>query len=53
LCANGSRATRKKIFPYIPDALNRVLLHFSRGANWFYEHTEQLVSDLVEATAKI
>jgi serine/threonine protein kinase len=46
-------ANLKKIFPYIPDTLNRILLHFSRGANWFYEHTEQLVSDLVEATAKI
>jgi Protein kinase domain len=39
----------KKIFPYIPDALNRVLLHFSRGANWFYEHTDQLLGDLEDA----
>jgi hypothetical protein len=39
-------ANLKKIYPYIPDALNRVLLHFSRGANWFYEQTGQLLEDL-------
>ncbi|MGQ9812340.1 MAG: serine/threonine protein kinase, partial [Dissulfurimicrobium sp.] len=25
----------KKLFPYIPDELNRVLLHFSSGAEIF------------------
>ncbi|MGB5424188.1 MAG: serine/threonine-protein kinase [Desulfobacterales bacterium] len=39
-------ANLKKIYPYIPDGLNRVLLHFSKGANWFYEQTEQLLEDL-------
>jgi hypothetical protein len=38
----------QKVFPYIPDSLNRILLHFSRGANWFYEHTRQLLDDLEE-----
>jgi serine/threonine protein kinase len=38
----------KKIYPYIPDSLNRVLMHFSKGANWFYENTKQLLEDLGE-----
>ncbi len=46
-------ANLQKIFPYIPDSLNRVLLHFSRGANWFYEHTTQLIQDLQQAAADI
>jgi hypothetical protein len=36
----------KKIYPYIPDSLNRILLHFSAGAQIFYEHTSQLMEDL-------
>jgi hypothetical protein len=36
----------KKIYPYIPESLNRVLLHFSKGANRFYDHTSQLLDDL-------
>ena len=39
-------ANLKKVYPYIPESLNRVLLHFSSGANWFYEKTEQLMYDL-------
>jgi len=38
----------KKVYPYISESLNRILMHFSRGANWFYEHTEQLLDDLGE-----
>jgi hypothetical protein len=40
----------KKIYPYIPETLNRVLLHFSRGANRFYDHTAQLLDDLAQIT---
>ena len=36
----------RKIYPYIPESLNRVLMHFSKGANRFYEHTIQLLDDL-------
>lgn len=36
----------QKIHPYLPDSLNRVLMHFSRGARWFYERTDQLLEDL-------
>jgi serine/threonine protein kinase len=46
-------ANLKKVFPYVPDSLNRILLHFSKGANWFYEHTTQLIQDLGQARAEI
>lgn len=42
-------ANLKKVYPYIPESLNRVLLHFSRGANWFYDNTSQLLEDLLQA----
>ncbi|GAB4344865.1 MAG: hypothetical protein Kow0089_21650 [Desulfobulbaceae bacterium] len=42
-------ANLKKIYPYIPESLNRVLLHFSQGAQIFYEHVGQLLDDLAEA----
>lgn len=41
----------KKVYPYIPESLNRVLMHFSRGANRFYEHTSQLLNDLGQVKA--
>ncbi|RZB34244.1 MAG: hypothetical protein SRB1_00012 [Desulfobacteraceae bacterium Eth-SRB1] len=41
-------ANLKKVYPYIPETLNKVLLHFSRGANWFYDNTSQLLEDLIE-----
>lgn len=43
----------KKVYPYIPDALNRILLHFSMGANIFYDDTGQLLEDLQEASEKL
>jgi hypothetical protein len=46
-------ANLKKIYPYLPEALNRVLLHFSNGANWFYEHTGQMIDDLKAATGSL
>jgi len=39
----------KKIYPYLSESLNRVLLHFSSGANRFYDHTSQLLHDLSRA----
>jgi len=39
-------ANLRKIYSYIPENLNRILLHFSKGANWFYESTDQLLEDL-------
>ena len=45
---NNRLVNLKKVYPYIPDALNVVLLHFSIGANAFYDDTEQLLTDLNE-----
>ncbi|MCK9418643.1 MAG: hypothetical protein M0R70_04590 [Nitrospirae bacterium] len=42
-------ANLQKVFPYIPDALNRVLMHFSTGAKVFYDTTSELLDDLGEA----
>lgn len=39
-------ANLKKIYPYLPESLNRMLMHFSKGTNWFYENTDQLLDDL-------
>jgi len=39
-------ANLKKIYPYIPESLNRIFMHFSKEAKWFYESTNQLIDDL-------
>jgi hypothetical protein len=39
----------RKIYPYVPERLNRVLMHFSMGAKIFYEQTHELLEDLGEA----
>lgn len=36
----------QKLFPYVPDSLNEVLLHFSVGAPVFYDSTQELLQDL-------
>ena len=36
----------KKIYPYIPESLNWVLMHFSVGAYVYYEETRELLEDL-------
>ena len=36
----------KKIFPYIPEDLNRVLMHYSAASEVFYETVPELLSDL-------
>jgi hypothetical protein len=46
-------ANLRKVFPYIPESLNRVLLHFSQGAQLFYDTTAQLLEDLGSARADI
>ena len=50
---NNRVVNLQKVFPYIPDALNLVLLHFSVGANVYYEDTAQFLSDLGEARDKM
>ena len=46
-------ANLKKIYPYIPESLNRILLHFSQGTNFFYETTGQMLEDLATARADV
>lgn len=36
----------RKLYPYIPKALNDILMHFSIGANVYYEYVEEMVEDL-------
>ena len=38
----------KKIYPYIPEKLNRMLMHFSKSAEIFYDDTDQFLNDLKE-----
>jgi hypothetical protein len=45
---NNRVANIQKIYPYVPDELNYILLHFSNGANLYYDSTEQLLEDLGE-----
>ena len=42
-------ANLKKVYPYIPERLNRILLHFSLKTEIFYDRTSQLLDDLKEA----
>jgi hypothetical protein len=43
----------RKIYPYIPEKLNRVLMHFSLGAPVYYEETKELLEDLGEAREEL
>ncbi len=43
----------KKIYPYIPESLNRVLMHFSVGSYVYYEETQELLEDLGRAREDI
>ncbi len=43
----------KKIYPYIPEKLNRVLMHFSLGAPVYYEETKELLEDLGDARGEL
>ena len=43
----------KKVYPYIPEKLNRVLMHFSTGAKVFYDTTDELLDDLREAREEL
>jgi len=42
-------ANLKKVYPYIPESLNLILLHFSYGAKIFYDTTDQMLNDLATA----
>ena len=46
---NNRVVNLQKVYPYVPEALNVILLHFSVGANTYYDTTEQFLHDLLEA----
>jgi hypothetical protein len=46
-------ANLRKVYPYIPASLNRVLMHFSTGAKVFYDTTNELLDDLQEAREEL
>jgi hypothetical protein len=48
---NNRIANLRKVFPYIPEGLNRVLMHFAKGTHVFYDNTTQLIDDLSEVQA--
>lgn len=39
----------KKLFPYIPDSLNNVLLRFSLAAEVYYDTADEFIDDLLRA----
>ncbi|MDX1764515.1 MAG: hypothetical protein R3231_09365 [bacterium] len=43
----------RKVYPYIPGALNQILLHFSLGTAVFYENTAQFLADLEEVNHEL
>ncbi len=43
----------KKIYPYIPEKLNRILMHFSMSTPVYYEETRELLEDLGEAREEL
>ncbi len=50
---NNRVVNLKKVYPYIHDSLNLVLLHYSLGANTFYDDTGQLLNDLYEFRGRL
>jgi hypothetical protein len=43
----GNRVVNlRKIFPYVPEDLNRVLMHYASSAEVFYENVPELLADL-------
>jgi hypothetical protein len=40
----------RKLYPFITPLLNDILLHFSRGAELYYEFSEELIEDLNRCT---
>jgi len=50
---NNRVANLRKVFPYISDSLNFILLHFSVGANVYYETTDEFLMDLQEVRGNL
>ncbi len=48
LFAKSHIANLGKIFPYIPEKLNLILVNFSRGTTFLYENINSLIQDMRE-----
>jgi hypothetical protein len=46
ILTKGRFLNLRKLYPCIPSTLNDILLHFSRGANVYYEYVEEMLEDL-------
>lgn len=53
LLATNKVINLKKLYPYVSDKLNNIFLHFSKGAEVFYENIEELSEDFQEALEKM
>lgn len=53
LIAQNRIVNLRKIFPYIPEKLNNILLHFSLGTEVFYETVEEMHHDLSDALLEL
>jgi hypothetical protein len=42
----GRLVNLRKIYPYIPPLLNEILMHFSRGANVYYESVAEIIDNV-------
>jgi hypothetical protein len=38
----------KKLYPYVPQRLNDVLMHFAKGTHLYYDRVDQMISELQE-----
>lgn len=52
LLSKNRLANLRKVFPYIPTALNNIFLHFSLGTEVFYDTVDELYQDLAEVIAQ-
>jgi hypothetical protein len=43
----------KKVYPYLPEKLNRILMHFALSAQLYYEETRELLEDVGEAREEL
>jgi hypothetical protein len=42
----GRLVNLRKVYPYIPPLLNEILMHFSRGANVYYESVAEIIDNV-------
>jgi hypothetical protein len=43
----------RKVYPCIPPGLNRIMMHFSAGAGYYYETADELLEDLYDVRDEI